>query len=109
MQAGLHVKALHNDPTHRDYRERQWHEGGIYENEYIKENGKWRILTLRYRPTWHADWRSGLSYTPEEVSTSSISLIIIRDRGTEVSEFVISSSPRSKPSEVQRTPQVQMR
>ena len=28
MQAGLHVKALSSDVSNRDYRERQWMEGG---------------------------------------------------------------------------------
>lgn len=66
MQAGLHVKALHIDKQHRDYRERQWVEGAIYENEYIKENGVWKIQVLKYRPIWHANWSEGIAYTPEE-------------------------------------------
>ena len=32
----------------------QWWEGGVYENEYIKENGVWKIFRLKYFPFWHA-------------------------------------------------------
>lgn len=66
MQAGLHVKAMHDDPGHRDYRERAWMEGALYENDYVRENGIWKIQVLKYRPQWHANWTEGIAYTPEE-------------------------------------------
>lgn len=28
-------------------------EGGLYENEYIKEDGAWKIFRLRYYPFWY--------------------------------------------------------
>ena len=39
----------------------QWWEGGVYENEYIKENGVWKIWKLKYFPFWHADFARGWS------------------------------------------------
>jgi len=66
MQAALHVSATHKDPNHRDHEERQWMEGALYENEYIKEDGEWKIQVLKYRPQWHADWTKGVAYTPPE-------------------------------------------
>ncbi len=41
----------------------QWWEGGIYENEYVRENGVWKIKVLNYNPLWHADYAKGWSYT----------------------------------------------
>jgi ABC-type nitrate/sulfonate/bicarbonate transport system substrate-binding protein len=42
-------------------------EGGIYENEYVRENGVWKIAVLHYYPqytgTYEAGWRS-ISQTP---------------------------------------------
>lgn len=41
----------------------QWWEGGLYENEYIKENGVWKLFRYRYFPFWHAEFESGWSHT----------------------------------------------
>jgi hypothetical protein len=41
----------------------QWWEGGIYENEYIKENGVWKIFRLKYFPFWHATFEKGWAHT----------------------------------------------
>ena len=45
MQAGLHETATGQ--------QRAWWEGGIYENEYVREDGVWKIKALRYYPFWH--------------------------------------------------------
>ncbi|KAF4469115.1 hypothetical protein FALBO_3986 [Fusarium albosuccineum] len=58
MQAGVHISQAEKHP--RGFC--QWFEGGIYENEYVKEaDGKWRILHLRYFPFWHGDVEEGWS------------------------------------------------
>ncbi|GAB7355505.1 hypothetical protein MBLNU459_g5994t1 [Dothideomycetes sp. NU459] len=46
---------------------RQWWEGSLYENEYIRDEktGGWRILKLRYFPFWHGSCEKGWRYTPE--------------------------------------------
>ena len=46
---------------------RQWWEGGIYENTYMKEDGVWRIQILNYKPQWHADFENGWANTPQEL------------------------------------------
>lgn len=59
MQAGVHVSQAQKHPRGCC----QWFEGGIYENEYIKDSDrKWRILCLRYFPFWHGDVEHGWSY-----------------------------------------------
>ncbi|KAF2743008.1 hypothetical protein M011DRAFT_529426 [Sporormia fimetaria CBS 119925] len=61
MSAGTHesVKDIHPRGLV------QWWEGGIYENEYIKENGVWKIFRLKYFPFWHATFEKGWSHTQE--------------------------------------------
>lgn len=69
MQAGVHVDS--DAPMARWGREqgihpRQWWEGGIYENEYVREDGVWKIKVLNYNPVWHADFETGWAYTKPE-------------------------------------------
>ena len=72
MQAGLHDSALSKDPSSRDHVPRQWWEGGIYENRYVKEDGIWRILVLNYHPLWHGTFEEGWAYnTPHKVFAAS--------------------------------------
>jgi len=64
MQAGRH-KDYEGDESH--LKARQWWEGGLYENTYVKgDDGKWRIKCLNYFPHWHADFATGWAYTPDE-------------------------------------------
>lgn len=56
MQAGLHETA--------EGAQRAWWEGGIYENEYVKDNGVWKIKALRYYPFWHGSFADGWAKTP---------------------------------------------
>ncbi|TPX15918.1 uncharacterized protein E0L32_000252 [Thyridium curvatum] len=60
MQAGVHISQAAKHP--RGFT--QWWEGGIYENEYIRDgpDGSWRILRLRYFPFWHGDFEHGWGY-----------------------------------------------
>ncbi|MBV9882595.1 MAG: nuclear transport factor 2 family protein [Sphingomonadaceae bacterium] len=56
MQAGLHESAKGQ--------QRAWWEGGIYENDYVKEDGVWKIKALRYFPFWHGSFAEGWAKTP---------------------------------------------
>lgn len=69
MQAGTHVDS--DAPMAVRDREqgrppRQWWEGGIYENRYVRDNGVWKIKLLNYNPIWHADFDKGWAYTKPE-------------------------------------------
>ena len=49
--------------------------GALYENEYVKEDGKWKIKILRYRPQWHATFEKGIPHpSPSPDLTSSLTL-----------------------------------
>ncbi|EPE30742.1 NTF2-like protein [Glarea lozoyensis ATCC 20868] len=72
---GIHAKgrfrALMSAGTHKSIKDThprglvQWWEGGVYENEYIKEDGVWKIWKLRYFPFWHAEFEKGWSAKEE--------------------------------------------
>lgn len=34
-------------------------EGGLYENDYVRENGRWRIAALNYHPQFEGDYENG--------------------------------------------------
>jgi len=34
-------------------------EGGLYENDYVREKGRWRIATLHYHPQYEGDYAAG--------------------------------------------------
>jgi hypothetical protein len=34
--------------------------GALYENEFIKEDGIWKLRVLKYRPQWHATFEKGI-------------------------------------------------
>jgi len=57
MSAGTHKSVQDTHPRGLV----QWWEGGLYENEYIKENGIWKIWKLKYFPFWHANFDKGWS------------------------------------------------
>lgn len=59
MQAGRHESI-----TAEGALPRQWWEGGIYENEYVKENGTWKIRVLDYNPIWHGMFDKGWAHQP---------------------------------------------
>ncbi|KAI0128748.1 SnoaL-like domain-containing protein [Xylariales sp. AK1849] len=61
MQAGTHKSIRDEHPRGHA----QWWEGGLYENEYIKEDGVWKLFRYRYFPFWHADFETGWSETKE--------------------------------------------
>lgn len=61
MQAGRHFQ--HADDSRDGWHERQWWEGGIYENSYVREDGVWKLKIVNYRPVWHAEYETGWART----------------------------------------------
>ena len=55
MLAGQHSSKQERVPNFPD----QCWEGGIYENEYVKENGVWKIKRQIYNMLWQADYEPG--------------------------------------------------
>jgi hypothetical protein len=43
---------------------KQWWEAGVYENEYIQEDGVWKIEVLNYNLSWQADFDKGWAHSP---------------------------------------------
>lgn len=66
MSAGTHESMSAEFPGGQ----RQWWEGGVYENEYIKEAGVWKIFRLRYYPFWHGTFEKGWTHAKEFVPMS---------------------------------------
>jgi hypothetical protein len=59
LQGGSHVSrpdAPANIPQ-------QWWEAGVYENEYVREDGVWKIKVLDYRLAWQADFEKGWAHS----------------------------------------------
>lgn len=65
MSAGVHKSVADSHPRGFDPqgRVRQWWEGGLYENQYIKENGVWKFFKMRYFAFWHSDYVAGWAET----------------------------------------------
>ncbi len=59
MQAGRHESTGESGALPR-----QWWEGGIYENEYVKEGDVWKIKVLDYNPLWHGMFDEGWARQP---------------------------------------------
>ncbi len=55
MQGGCHESKEEEIPGFPD----QVWEGGLYENEYVKEDSIWKIKTLNYQMLWQADYEPG--------------------------------------------------
>ncbi|KAI0602987.1 SnoaL-like domain-containing protein [Biscogniauxia sp. FL1348] len=65
MQAGTHGSVRGAMPRRAAQSQTQWWEGGLYENEYVKEAGVWKLFRYRYFPFWHADYETGWAATRE--------------------------------------------
>jgi hypothetical protein len=62
MQAGRH-ESKQNVPANLPA---QWWEGGIYENDYVRENGLWKIKLLNYTAVYHGVYEQGWAHTPAQ-------------------------------------------
>ncbi len=62
MQGGVHETNTSPPPT---IPAAFW-EGGVYENDYKKEDGVWKIWKFNYRVVWQAEYDKGWARTPLE-------------------------------------------
>jgi hypothetical protein len=62
MQAGSHE----TNPNPPGRLPKQWWEGGIYENEYVRENGVWKIQILSNTVIYHGLYEQGWAHTPPQ-------------------------------------------
>jgi hypothetical protein len=60
MQVGVHRVAA---DTHEAGAFQRW-EAGLYENQYVKEDGVWKIKVLNYRNFWLAPYEEGWANSP---------------------------------------------
>jgi len=60
LQGGSHVTKTDVNPR----LPQQWWEGGLYENDYVREDGGWKIKVLGHHLTWQGDFKEGWSHWP---------------------------------------------
>jgi hypothetical protein len=65
LQAGCHESLREPIPN----LPKQFWEAGIYENEYIKENGVWKIKLLNYSMLWQANYAEGWAHSDVRLPT----------------------------------------
>jgi hypothetical protein len=60
LAGGWHDEGLATKPNEVP---QQFWESGIYENDYVKEDGVWKIKRLNYMMQWQADYETGWAHT----------------------------------------------
>lgn len=60
LAGGWHDDVLAEKPEHVP---QQFWEAGIYENDYVREDGVWKIKRLNYLMQWQADYETGWAHT----------------------------------------------
>lgn len=50
----------------------QFMESGIYENDYVRENGVWKIKRLDYMLQWQADYETGWAHTDSHLHQAQV-------------------------------------
>ena len=59
LQGGSHVTRQDRNPR----LPLQWWEGGLYENEYVREDGVWKIRVLGHHLTYQANYEDGWAHS----------------------------------------------
>jgi hypothetical protein len=60
LAGGWHDAILADKP---EAMPQQFWEAGLYENDYVREDGVWKIKRLNYLMQWQADYESGWAHT----------------------------------------------
>src|SRR6516162_6441560 len=59
LLGGNHESRAYRPPGLPD----QFYEAGVYENDYVRENGVWKIKRLDYVLQWQAEYEKGWAHT----------------------------------------------
>jgi SnoaL-like domain len=60
LLGGWHDTVLADKPPHMP---QQFWEAGVYENDYVREDGIWKIRRLDYMMQWQGDYETGWAHT----------------------------------------------
>lgn len=58
LQGGSHD----SKPDINPHLPRQWWEGGLYENLYVKQDGVWKVKVMGHNLTWQGDFETGWAH-----------------------------------------------
>ena len=58
LQGGSHD----SKPDISKHLPRQWWEAGLYENDYVKEDGVWKVKVMGHHLTWQGDFETGWAH-----------------------------------------------
>jgi SnoaL-like domain len=90
MQGGVHETHPNPPPNIPS----QFWEGGVYENEYVKDGGVWKIKVFNYRVVWQADFDKGWAHSAVDplMVSSPVKTFPENPRGPD--EIVAAPAPR---------------
>jgi hypothetical protein len=69
LLGGWHDSVIEQKP---DFMPQQFWEAGIYENDYVREDGAWKIKRLDYMMQWQGDYESGLAHTVSHLQPAAV-------------------------------------
>jgi hypothetical protein len=49
----------------------QFWEAGLYENDYVREDGVWKIKRLNYMMQWQGDYETGWAHIPAHLQPAT--------------------------------------
>ena len=70
---GILLGGWHDDfqETREEIMPQQFMEAGIYENDYVRENGIWKIKRLDYMMQWQANYEEGWAHTTSHLQPAT--------------------------------------
>ena len=70
---GMLFGGWHDDfqETREAFMPQQFMEAGIYENDYVREHGVWKIKRLDYKMEWQPDYEKGWAHTTSHLQPAS--------------------------------------
>lgn len=69
LAGGWHDEAMDWKP---DGPPQQFWEAGVYENNYVRENGVWKIKRLNYLMQWQGDYETGWAHTTAHLQPAEV-------------------------------------